>query len=287
MNQDAELYAQLLEKGDYYLSCEKAFQHVRKLKHEGRLNDAMIFLMELAHLLIDRQAWEPAVTCAKRSIDLFPRDSKTILRSLKLLFVSFAEKATKETAVNDFFAFCTRLSSIFPDLEELLLMKQATICGQASYHYQALIFYLRKLSDFPNEEQDQSIVELIHELIRKWVSSLSEENKKQSQFIWAKAALAMACISETGLAYGDYLISDVFDDLPLLNFTRFFLRALRDKSEPTAKFLLEKYDKWLQLDDDVVSFARHAKRERIPQQQANPFAGLGQIFQNLFGSLGQ
>lgn len=280
---NAEVY-KLLLKNDFYLACEKGFQVARKLKQEGKLNDAMIFLMELAHAMLDHSAWEPAVTCAKRAIDLFPQDAKTILRSLKLLFIHFTERATKEVALNEFFSFCKRLGSIFPDLEEQLTLKQAMISEEAGLFYQSLAFYLRKLLNFSKQEEDEGVVRAIKSMIYKWIGSLKPEHYKHSQFIWSKAALAISAASEPGLRYAEDFISDVSDDLPLLNFTRLFLRALKEKSEPTVKFLLERYDKWLRVDDDVISFAKLAKSTHIQQQQVNPLAGLGQMFQNLFGS---
>lgn len=280
----ADVYRLIIE-GDGYLAAEKAMVHVRRLRHNGDNVKAMIFLMEIALSMCDKGMGHAAALCAKRSIELFPHDATTINRYLSNLFHTFADRASADMFCQHLSDFFSRLVMIFPREIEKYMSKQARIACEAGVYYESLQFYLVLMGslDTPEKITEYSLL-IAKDLIPPWLGSLPDP-EYEAQFVITKTVLGVAAVSQDGYKDAQTLFDSISppDDLPLLNFTRFYLRALSEGHAPSLDFLCNRYADWLAVDVDINLFAKIARRKRLPPpQQTNPFMQMMNSFLGAF-----
>lgn len=280
----ADVYRLIIE-GDGYLAAEKAMVHVRRLRRDGDDVKAMIFLMEVALSMCDKGMGQAAALCAKRSIELFPHDATTINRYLSNLFHTFATRATPDMFCQHLSDFFSRLIMIFPREIEQHMSKQAAIACEAGSYYESLQFYLVLMSSLDTPEKTSTYSDLLaKDLIPPWLASLPDPDY-ETQFVIAKTVLGVATVSQDSYKDAQRLFDSISPpaDLPLLNFTRFYLRALSEGHAPSLDFLCDRYSEWLAVDVDLNLFAKIARRKRLPPpQQTNPFMQMMNSFLGAF-----
>ena len=132
-----------VERGDGYVAVEKSSLVVRNLKRQGKIDDAMFFLMNLANKLADANLWESATVSAFRAIDLFPEDARTIKVALKKEFFEFAKRVeTPVAATHEFYSYIDQLSEKIGDLDNVLFMKKVEMAILAKQYFNVQLFIL-------------------------------------------------------------------------------------------------------------------------------------------------
>jgi len=279
VTQGGRAVIELVTAGQGYAACEKSVVVVRKLKRQGQLDEAMLFLMELAQLLGGRNMWEPAVCSARRAIDLFPPDAKTIRTVLKVHFIDFTSQVTVTAVGPDLFGYFSGVIRVFPNLKEELLARQARLCGEAGLWYRGFGFWVALLSIV----QSPAVVAEVTASVARWTAAV---DATELPFVAAKAVLAVASAHEDALPAAEALLASVGEvDHPVLNFARLFLRALSGKSTVTAGFLVDRYAGWLGADSDLARFVALARDVHGAAAPAPEPSGFGQLFQSIMGAL--
>jgi hypothetical protein len=290
---------EIADRGDAYLACERSMIVVRQFKQRNELDDAMIFLMELAMLLADRGKWVPAIISAKRAIQMFPRSATTIRTYLKELFFKFTDIVTPECAIPDLFVFFTELMMTFPSRCTELVLKEARLADAANSYFLANKFYYHHFYLLPPEERAVSDVSPVAAMLCRWVNSLPHPIRiVQGQFIMCRAIVTF-CIGNEMLSLARSLCSSIkslssgyewaaITQTPLFHCAELCLKALEEKHKATFRFILEKYDRILRVDPDIIEILKVAEitvidgRSRGRESDANRVMGL---MQNLLGNL--
>lgn len=297
-----EVEAKLLKEittSNSYTIVERCQPIVRKLKRAKNLDEAMIFLMRVAHALADIGEWHPAVVAAKRSIDLFPTDATTIKTVLKRYFISFGERATPEAACCDLFTFYRTLSIIIGDENYKFLRKQAEIADISNNYLYAQTFYLeiiKKNVENPQSysaEQISDAIKGLAQLLLRWISNI--ENKEQQKFtapyIVVRCTLILMTFKDQGVIHSEKLFDiimklnpfteDKIFEVPLITFLKLFIRAIKEKSLPTTKFLIKAYQPVLDLDTDLGKWYGKVQSLTFPSGLT---PNVNDIFQNVFSN---
>jgi hypothetical protein len=273
----ADEVLRIADSGNGYLACERSLIVVRKFKKRNELNEAMIFLMELAHCLARSGQWIAAITSARRSIQMFPKDSTTIRTYLKQLFFQFVEILTPDAVTPDLFVFFASLMCIFPASCNQLVERQAQLAEAAKMFFLANKYYhhLWFLFQSPAPDSRPPNIAPFAWMLCQWVHSLPESIRiTQGQFIICRAILAMAASGVNTLSIARNLCSQVkslasdFEwagiiDRPMFHCTEFCLEALEKKHDSTLKMLMEKYDRILKVDSEIMEFLRKAHKIHI------------------------
>jgi hypothetical protein len=297
MSLESEIY-ELARSGQAYLACERGLVHVRRLKRQDDTSGAMIFLMHLAHILGDTGHWDAALTSARRSIDLFPPTAKTIPIVLKDLFLGFAGRVPPEGAGPDFFTFSHRLMTIFPAHSKPLIAREGYLANASGQFSRAERRYLQFCAMWPSDAGPAECPELAAyaAMIWRWIAAIEEsEREAQSQFVLCRATLALTNTSAEGPAIAGRFFELVQGfcpvemqqllELPLVHFTRFFLKAVIAKHDQTIGFLLEKYGEALANDMDIVTIAGRIRNTVRPTGGSTGW-DFGAMFQSLMGGGG-
>jgi hypothetical protein len=265
---------------------------VRKLKSQNDLNGAMIFLMQLAHTLGDAGQWVPAVTSARRSIEMFPRQSTSIQTYLKQLFFQFADRidGSSNAVTPDLFRFYAHLMYIFPATTRTILKKQAILADMADEFFISNKHYQHFFTLFPPEDmEDDEPWRIFALMLVRWVQSLPEAVQvAQAQFIICRAVLAISACGKTGPAMAQKLLNmtsglvlvGLFHEWleqPLFRFTELFLKALTQKHELTIDTLIKKYEKILNVDRDLPVIVRRARNIQLPQVHSSSGGGIAAL----------
>lgn len=303
---------QLVQDGNSYTAIEKTNVYVRQMKKIDQLEESLMFMMRVALILMEREDWHASSVCAYRAISLFPSESKTIRKILKQLFFDFAEKARPELVCPELFGFYNKLSTIFHNQEEELLLKQAWLADQANNYYYAQTFYSELLikytqnenddqNESPNDEKIDKVISSLGILIWKWIQSEGKEGEKQqkniSQYIFARCVLLILTIRGHNIteiaqkfvavfksSSPENINVDEFCNLPLFHFIDFFIKAIDRRSKETAAFLIKKYEPALNVDSDIIEYANTAK-EALNSRDASGLAGLGSMLQSFLGRM--
>jgi hypothetical protein len=249
----------------------------------------MIFLMRLAHVLASRGIWDAPVTCAKRSIDLFPLNSATIPTELKECYLAFADVVTPAAASADLFHFLDQLMRVFPRMRPDLLLRQASLADAAGSFFQAQKSWLLFLTKFPPADADRNeVVALMAPMLWRWARALDAvERKLQSQFVFGRAVLATAATGPAGPALARRLLSQIasladadvigYLDQPLMHFAVFYVKAVADKHDGTVQFLLQQCADVISLDSDVRQITARLRSSVRPSAQSR--FDLGRLMQ--------
>jgi hypothetical protein len=291
---------QLAASGDGYLACERGLALIRKFKRANQLSHAMIFLMRLAHILANRQIWDAAIACARRSIDMFPRSWTTISIELKEYYFSFVDILTPDAAAAsaDLYGFLDQMMQAFPGVKRDLLQKQASLASAAGSFFQAQKSWLHFLTTFPPADADHNeIVTLMAPMLWRWTRAIDPiERKVQSQFVFGRAVLATATTGPAGPALARQLLSLIrsladgdeieYLEQPLIHFAVFYVKAITEKHDATVHFLLAKYGDLISLDSDVRQITARLRNQMRPSARSGfDFGRLMQLVSS--GSPGQ
>lgn len=290
-----------ISESNSYTIVEKCQAIVRKLKRAGKLDEAMIYLMKVAHRLADFGEWHPAAVTAKRAIELFPTNATTIKTVLKRLFISFAERATPEAACTDLFTYYRNLMIIIGDENDKFLRKQAEIADLSNHYLHAQSFYLeiiKKNNESPRSYSSEYITEAIQglaQLTLRWITNIEDKEQQRftAPFVVARCVLMLLCIKDQGINHGEKLFSiimqlnpfteDKLFESPLINFLGLYIKAAKEKSQPTSEFLINAYKPILDLDPDLIRWANKTQSSLYPQ--TNQIPNYGAMIQNMLGSL--
>jgi len=290
---------ELASYGDGYEAVEKSSFIVRKLKKEGKIDESMIFLMQLALYLGKANNWKAASVAANRSIKLFPPASTTIKVGLKKMLFDFAESAPADAGCSDFYDFIESVIYILEDKEGKLSNARIQMAISNSDYCRIQFFYLQILKDQRMRQifDPQSVILKLAVYSWRWVESIEaiEQREFTAQFILSRVLLALLSISENGIGYSRSLLSELRNqipssidpkvlDSPLIHFTSFFIDSIERKNSEQIAQLLNKYQKIIEVDSEISKWITQAKTVHLSNDNRNPL-DMRNVFQNIFGSL--
>ena len=293
-----ERVLEIAKQGNGYLAVEKSMAVIRLLKKQKKIDDAMIFMMNLAHTLADVNQWQPATVAALRSIELFPSDATTIKVVLKNDFVNFVKRANSpDAATTDFFKFIDKLTAIIGDPNNEFVMKkiEISILAKQNSNIQEFV-YKAVLTASYAEEQTFDVAGYIHKAMVAtwdWILSIPEEERIFSgQFIAGRYLLTFMTIHEGGIELYDQSlqilketkpsqISDDFFNQPLFNMLNFAKKACVQNNKPALQMVIEKYNPLLVHDPELRKWLDILSSKF--EQEAPQMPNLFQMFGNLFG----
>lgn len=289
----------IAESGNGYLAVERSSFVLRKLKKENKIDEAMIFMMDLAHKLADVNQWPAATVSALRSIEMFPPDAKTIRVVLKKSFINFIERATVDAATTEFYTYVNKVSNIIGDKDHLFFKKKFEIAIAAHQPDNAHSFaFIELLREVTSEEPEIDIDNTIKKVIIsqwEWVTSLPEDDKEfTGQYIMARFLISILSLPARGIEltqkYYQIMketlpetLSASFFEQPLFHFIEFLVDAcIRQNPEAIAQ-LEQSYKPLLEKDTEFTKWIACCKSIHCPAPQNNAGApNFGNLFQNVF-----
>lgn len=265
----------LIRDGETYRAVEQVRPIIRKLKRQGKVNDAMEMMMKLAIELLDIGEYHNASVCALRSIEMFPSDATTIKVFLKKLFFSFLKTATPQCVCSEFYQFCQSLMYLFSKKQEKILRIQGKLADEAGDFLNAQKSYVQVISIADDVDSCRDIVSDLMVMLWKWIvfeKSDVDKTVEVSQFIIARCVLILASIEKNGLLVASFVLDNIFkqapdelkdrkpEELPLIHFCRLYFKALLSKSKEAIDYLLKMYAPILEVDQDILNFAKKSMR---------------------------
>lgn len=298
-----ERVLQIAESGDGYLAVERTNPIIRKLKSKGELNEAMMFMMRLAHKLADLGKWQPATVAADRAIKLFPENSQTIIVALKKSFLDFAFRMNDPSgATPDYFDYVTSLSNIIGDKEYKLFDAKVKAAVSANKYFITQFSIAQELQDISHLETIDLDVNhylaILADTTWKWCLELQKpEDMFTIQFIICRLAIALIPLGKYGIEWTQQYMKLIYDTKPesidpavfndpLFNFTKLLTKAIEAKNRTDAELVVSKYQKLLEVDHEILHASKFAIAQALapPDQQNND---LQRMFQNIIGSMFQ
>lgn len=295
---------EIAKKGDGYLAIEKSSFIIRKLKRQNKIDEAILFMMELANKMLDLGMFHDAGIAAYRSILLARSDTEFNDENQKQLFIDFANKMTPAASSPELYSFFRVLIDLTKDEDESLIRKEASIADEANKYDIASIAYLlmiRDRSEIENPPNDDSLTELMEKLIKvlyRWILAVPEDMREfNSQFVLCRPILAVLDCERRGPANAQVLldqiliqkpdeIPDSYFSLPLVNFTRLFIKAVTLKSTTSSTFLITKYKPLLDLNIEIMKWVYHIKGNHFGTGNTMPsLENLSSLMSNMMGGL--
>lgn len=297
-----EIY-NIARSGDGYLAIERLSPIVRKMKKNDQLTEAMALMIDFATFLAEIKQYESATNCAKKAIEMFPITASKIKVYLKKKFLDFILNATPEYNNSDFYSYAANVIRIIGDQDNKIRLKELEI-AQSGNNYPEIEFLLIKLicieleSDATDKSQITFYLNSLADQLWNWIQNLDLPNthdKEQqrlfnAQYIFAHSIFAFLSCNNLGIKVADEFlqiienhipstINPTFLKFPMMNFSRFYIKALLNKSLTTVNYLEEKYRNYLKKDQDIEEFLSKVHFVHFP----SPQSGFDNLIENMVG----
>ncbi|EAX93296.1 hypothetical protein TVAG_277010 [Trichomonas vaginalis G3] len=288
----------IAESGDGYLAVERSSFVLRKLKRENKIDEAIDFLIKLAHKLGDAGQWPAASVAALHSIETIPKDAKTILTSIKRLMFNFIERAPPEAATPEFFTYAKKYSEKLGDRDHFIFKKKFDLAFETKQYTNVHCILFVELSTTGQMiEPEIDFNDYIRRALVSqwdWISTLPQEDRDYTgQFIMGRFLLSMLGTSQNGYQLYDFSsqamretkpegITDEFFEQPIMHFVSLFANACLRQNSAAATNLYESYKPILETDSEFKKWFDAIKSIYCTQNQEQNVPNFGNIFQNVF-----
>ena len=297
-----ESVLRIAESGQGYLAVERSNIVIRAFKRQGKLDEAMMFLMQLANKLADVGQWQSATVAALRSVELFPTDAKTIKVILKQEFENFAKRVNNpDAATNEFYQYIEKLTEIIGDPHNELFAKTVELAFSAKQFYNVQFFVFRGISNIIDQDTPEidvsKYIEMLVQASWNWINSLPEDDKEfTGQYIIGRIYLAFISLRIRGIELYTQVskvmkekkpenIPENFLNQPLFHLVELLKKAFEAKNKTCVDKAVNNYMPLLDVDEELKKWIKAAKTTYFePQQGEGP--GLGGLFQ-MFGNMMQ
>ncbi|KAH0791141.1 hypothetical protein GPJ56_004952 [Histomonas meleagridis] len=252
----------IAETGDSYLAVERSSLVVRKLKAQGKNDEAIIFLLKLANIFLAKSQYASSVVCAHRACKLV--DVNQVSDELKTKFYEYIQAIQPECSSPELYQFFMATQAFLDNKEEIIL-KQISISESMNDYNHAQIGYIKLILMHLNSDYDLNpYIESLTSLLWKWV--LSNPNEKDqiynAQFIICRCVLALLAQNGRGPELAEKLYNFAIEQkpeyfpavTPLFVFTRHFIQSVLQNSPGSATYLKTSYKKILDVDPEINDF---------------------------------
>ncbi|OHT05911.1 hypothetical protein TRFO_26188 [Tritrichomonas foetus] len=245
---------EIAQSGDGYLAVEKSLFVVRKLKRQKKTNDAAIFLIKLACILLDNGQNIPSAISANRAVELILQ-SKSEFEStedIKNLLFSYIEKITPSHASIHLFSFFDNAIELFGQDDPSIIRKKASIADKSDNYYDAQQTYIEIIAQEIEKDGDPTeTLNLLYKILFRWTESIQDEKSRlfTAQFIICRCVISISsqnekCLS-TAINFFNRITSEHSNNpeisQPLFTFTKYFLKGLQQNSPSSINFLTQQY----------------------------------------------